>query len=406
MESLHNGYLRYELLLNRIQAVTNGNITPVALAKLHALAGTSPPQTAENSTAPIPLAAALDAFEQDCSRVALFYRAQHQHLWAAVLEAVSHLRNEAEGLGFHSHTAQHAQQAHHEFVESRLAALREKLDAIGQGAVALDTFAQQNVSAVVELALLADGEKRVLDAALPTAASPKEEEYKTAAELALLGVLRLDSILLGLSDAYALLHLAEHDAHAAALTATGEDLDEAWVPPQKFTRVTRKFWIRIHDVMKFKTEVVKHLPVLVYGARRKLTSIDPGELPFLPAPTDYDSSPITSVYIDSLPGLVSYHSRLRRDDGATAVRLRWYGKRDPGDPDQTIFVERKVHREAVDNPGDGSVKERVGVPQEQIPALLAGLPVELPQGISQHDVEFIADVQSYIVTNRQVRESF
>ena len=36
--------------------------------------------------------------------------------------------------------------------------------------------------------------------------------------------------------------------------------------------------------------------------------------------------------------------RLRREDGASVVRLRWYGARSLK-PDQKIYVEKKVHRE-------------------------------------------------------------
>lgn len=36
--------------------------------------------------------------------------------------------------------------------------------------------------------------------------------------------------------------------------------------------------------------------------------------------------------------------RLRREDGASVVRLRWYGPRNLK-PDQKIYVEKKVHRE-------------------------------------------------------------
>jgi len=36
--------------------------------------------------------------------------------------------------------------------------------------------------------------------------------------------------------------------------------------------------------------------------------------------------------------------RLRREDGASVVRLRWYGPRTLK-PDQKIYVEKKVHRE-------------------------------------------------------------
>ena len=407
MDSLKHTNLRYDLLLNRFQQAGVKNSRQLALARLHAIAQRAPPSAPADtsSTAPSQLSSTLEAFEQECRRVSLIYRAHHQQLWAGVLEAVSHLRAETEGLLIHSQTAQHEPHG----IASRLSDLRHRLDVLGKGAVTLDAVTQHDIAGIAGLAMLADGIKLQVEspstaATRPTPGSLLESEYYKAAETALLGMLRLDSIVLGLSDAYALLQLAESDAHAAALHAAGLDVDDPWVPPQKFSRVTRKFWIRLDDVMRFKMEIIKHLPVLVYGTRRKLTSIDPGELPFLPAPMVSDSSPISSVYLDNLPDLVSYHARLRREDGATAVRLRWYGKRDPEDRSSTIFVERKVHREAVEQVGDGSVKERVGVPQGQIPRLLAGLPVLLPEGSSKEDMEFVNDVQAYIVRNRQVRK--
>ena len=83
-----------------------------------------------------------------------------------------------------------------------------------------------------------------------------------------------------------------------------------------------------------------------------------------------DSAPVTSVYLDALPQLPLYHDRLRRVDGATAVRARWYGTRDPSNPAQQLFIERKVHREAYTD--QFSSKERAGMDQGEMAAFLAG----------------------------------
>ena len=47
------------------------------------------------------------------------------------------------------------------------------------------------------------------------------------------------------------------------------------------------------------------------------------------------------------PPRSTYRERLRRDDGARLVRVRWYGTRREGVPGavQKMFVERKTHRE-------------------------------------------------------------
>ncbi|GLI63727.1 hypothetical protein VaNZ11_006790, partial [Volvox africanus] len=58
----------------------------------------------------------------------------------------------------------------------------------------------------------------------------------------------------------------------------------------------------------------------------------------------YDSSKISSVYFDNKQ-LDVYHERLVRVDGASLVRIRWYGVDAPA-PEQGVFVERKKHRDA------------------------------------------------------------
>jgi SPX domain protein involved in polyphosphate accumulation len=40
----------------------------------------------------------------------------------------------------------------------------------------------------------------------------------------------------------------------------------------------------------------------------------------------------------------TYASRLRKEDGAQVVRIRWYGER-TDNPEFKVWVERKVHRE-------------------------------------------------------------
>ena len=56
--------------------------------------------------------------------------------------------------------------------------------------------------------------------------------------------------------------------------ATGSK-DAKWVPPEKFQRLTRKFWLQPADVIKFKCQLIKHLPVLIFGDRRKMTEGEP-----------------------------------------------------------------------------------------------------------------------------------
>ena len=77
----------------------------------------------------------------------------------------------------------------------------------------------------------------------------------------------------------------------------------------------------------------------------------------------------TSVYLDS-PDLTLFRSRLRRDDGAVALRLRVYADDALADEQSgtssKVFVERKTHREQ-----EESVKERFNLETSAADALLS-----------------------------------
>ena len=56
-----------------------------------------------------------------------------------------------------------------------------------------------------------------------------------------------------------------------------------------------------------------------------------------------DWTAVSSVYFDDAD-FQTYQSRLRREDKASVVRVRWYGVRSTR-ASQELYVERKVHRE-------------------------------------------------------------
>lgn len=443
MENPQRVNLRYELLLTRFQGIKPSSHQDLLYKTLQCIAWRDAPAAAalvspvtevENSQ----FASVITFYEQECRRVALFYRSQHQQLWNALLEVVGLLRLKADSI-----LDPACLEAPHGL--EKLDMIRGALDALGEKAVALDSFAKLNVEAAAELALFVDGKKkssntparRVLATYNKETVQSAFREYSTAAEAALLGALRLDSIILGLSDAYALLRLVKHaeaegiapvSIHSSSFSSLAR-----WVAPQKYKRTTRKFWLKLSDVALFKTQVIKQLPILVYGKnRRKITEVDPLDLPFAaPTANESDASPITSVYLDSLlAGLPSYHTRLRRRDGATAVRLRWYGERNAEDPSQEIFVEKKVHvvgdnmtilnnnrLATTSNKRDDktqqqqqgrqeghteSEKQRISLPQSEIPALLSGQPVAVPHYFSKEDYDFLQQVQMYIMEDSHV----
>ncbi len=102
--------------------------------------------------------------------------------------------------------------------------------------------------------------------------------------------------------------------------------------------------------------LVKHLPVLIFG---RADGSGPGALlaaagnAAAGGDVPSDSSLISSVYFDNA-SLDVYHERLERREGATLVRVRWYG--DAAGDETEVYVERKTHHESWTT--DSSVKER------------------------------------------------
>lgn len=77
-------------------------------------------------------------------------------------------------------------------------------------------------------------------------------------------------------------------------------------------------------------------------------------------------SAISSIYYDNPETWELYTGRLKKTEGAEAIRLRWYG----GVETETIFVERKTHRE--DWTGEKSVKARFSLKEKNVNAFLSG----------------------------------
>ena len=79
-----------------------------------------------------------------------------------------------------------------------------------------------------------------------------------------------------------------------------------------------------------------------------------------------DDTAISSIYYDNPDTWELYEGRLKKTEGAEAIRLRWYG----GMESDQIFVERKTHRE--DWTGEKSVKARFSLKEKNVNAFLAG----------------------------------
>lgn len=96
---------------------------------------------------------------------------------------------------------------------------------------------------------------------------------------------------------------------------------------------------------------LQYLPVLVFNPSKEFEPKD---------------SAISSIYYDNPETWELYQGRLKKTEGAEAIRLRWYGGMDT----DNIFVERKTHRE--DWTGEKSVKARFSLKEKNVNDFLSG----------------------------------
>nr|POE93676.1 vacuolar transporter chaperone 4 [Quercus suber] len=120
---------------------------------------------------------------------------------------------------------------------------------------------------------------------------------------------------------------------------------------QNFVRQTTKYWVHPDNITELKLIILKHLPVLVFNPSKEFERKD---------------SAISSIYYDNTDTWELYEGRLKKTEGAEAIRLRWYG----GMETDTIFLERKTHRE--DWTGEKSVKARFSLKEKNVNAFLRG----------------------------------
>lgn len=118
-----------------------------------------------------------------------------------------------------------------------------------------------------------------------------------------------------------------------------------------FVRNTTKYWVHPDNVTELKLIILKHLPVLVFNANKEF---------------ELDDTAITSIYYDNTEKWDLYEGRLKKTEGAEAIRLRWYG----GMSSDKIFIERKTHRE--DWTGEKSVKARFQMREKHVNSYMKG----------------------------------
>ncbi|KAI9258896.1 VTC domain-containing protein [Phascolomyces articulosus] len=89
-------------------------------------------------------------------------------------------------------------------------------------------------------------------------------------------------------------------------------------------KATAKYWVHPDNVTELKAILLFHLPVLVN---------DPNK------PVEPSDSAVSSVYFDN-GDFDLYSGQLERDEGAEAIRFRWFG---PVSSSQDVLVERRTH---------------------------------------------------------------
>ena len=66
-------------------------------------------------------------------------------------------------------------------------------------------------------------------------------------------------------------------SHGAAAHTDKEDSD--WVAPDWFSRSTTKYWVQPQHRMRIKCEIIKNLPVSIYGGQRRKLAAGQSFLP-------------------------------------------------------------------------------------------------------------------------------
>ncbi|KAJ2964867.1 hypothetical protein NQZ79_g405 [Umbelopsis isabellina] len=148
-----------------------------------------------------------------------------------------------------------------------------------------------------------------------------------------------------------------------------------------FERATAKYWIHPDNITEVKAIILFHLPVLIFNQNKDYEASD---------------SAISSVYYDN-ENFDLYTGRLQRDEGAEAIRFRFYGP----ETSQNIFIERKTHHAAWLN--GASVKDRFRLKEHQVNGFTRGqlTPKQIVNDLKLSNGEQSAEETKFIATGIQ-----
>merc|ERR1712154_196436 len=104
-----------------------------------------------------------------------------------------------------------------------------------------------------------------------------------------------------------------------------------------FDRKSTKFWVSHENIFQVIGVIIQHLPIYVYGKKKS---------------SPHYHQQVSSVYFDN-DDFKCYHERIQKEEGARAVRIRFYDQNEPFNNSQ-VFFERKIHHISSNGNGPSS----------------------------------------------------
>ncbi|KAG1142539.1 hypothetical protein G6F37_008788 [Rhizopus arrhizus] len=111
-----------------------------------------------------------------------------------------------------------------------------------------------------------------------------------------------------------------------------------------------KYWVHPDNITELKAILLFHLPMIVSSPEKQIEPSD---------------SAVSNVYFDN-PLFDLYQGRLQRDEGAEAIRCRWYGTTES----REIIIERKTHHALWTN--GKSTNDKLHLDVDQVNDFLSG----------------------------------
>eukprot|EP01083_Nonionella_stella_P096151 270204_1 len=142
----------------------------------------------------------------------------------------------------------------------------------------------------------------------------------------------------------------------------------------EFDRKCTKYWVSHENVFQVIGIIIQHLPIYVYGQKSDSLQV-------------YQR--ISSVYFDN-EEFKCYHERIAKEEGARAVRIRWYDQTQPSKGDK-VFFERKTHHcsSITDKP---SIKQRFKIKTNAIVSFIKGN-IDRDTALKQEIYEMIKELK-------------